>query len=77
MIEEKKKDNRLLFRYAGFATQLIVALGLTVFIGMKIDQWLKFKNPLAVWVLPLLVIIGLIVKVIKDTAPKKPGNEKR
>ena len=68
---DKKKDNSLLYKYAGFATQLVVALGLAVFIGLKIDKWLSFKTPLAVWVLPLVIIIVLIYKAIKDTAPKK------
>lgn len=66
-----KKNNSLLLKYAGFATQLVVALGLSVYLGLKIDQWLHFKTPLAVWILPLVVISAVIYKVIKDTAPKK------
>jgi uncharacterized membrane protein YhiD involved in acid resistance len=66
-----KNNNQLLWKYAGLATQLLVAIGLTVFAGIQLDKWLKFKTPLFVWVLPLLVITGLIVKVIRDTAPKK------
>jgi len=65
------KNNRVLWRYAGMATQFLLAIGIAVFAGLKLDQWLKFKIPLAVWVLPLLVISGIIFKVIKDTAPKK------
>lgn len=67
----EKKDNSLLLKYAGLATQLIIGLGLAVFLGMKTDEWLHFKMPLAVWLLPLVVIAALIYKVIKDTAPKK------
>lgn len=66
-----KSDNSLLWRYAGLATQFLVAIGIAVYAGLWIDKWLKIKNPVAVWVLPLLVIAALIVKVIKDTAPKK------
>jgi hypothetical protein len=66
-----KNNDSLLWKYAGFATQLLVALGLAVLIGLKIDKWSHFKTPLAVWVLPLLIIGALIYKVIKDTAPKK------
>ena len=69
--EKKKTDNRLLWKYAGFATQLIIALGMAVYVGIKLDSVLKFKNPVIVWVLPLLIIVVLIYKVIKDTAPKK------
>jgi len=67
----ERKDNSLLLKYAGLATQLIIGLGLAVFLGLKTDEWLGFKMPLAVWLLPLAVIAALIYKVIKDTAPKK------
>jgi hypothetical protein len=67
----KKNDNRLLLKYVGLATQLFIALGLTVYLGIKIDGWLVLKNPIFVWVLPLIVIGAIIYKVIKDTSPKK------
>ena len=68
---KKKADNSLLWKYTGFATQLTIVLALTVYAGLKLDAFLKFKNPIFVWVLPLLIIVVLIFKVIKDTAPKK------
>jgi len=64
-------DNRILWRYAGLATQFLVAIAAAVYGGMKIDEWLSFKNPVAVWVLPLLIITGIIIKIIKDTSTKK------
>lgn len=70
-MSNEKRDNSLLWKYTGFATQLIVALGIAVFLGIKTDGWLGFTVPLAVWILPLAVISALIYKVIKDTAPKK------
>ena len=69
--DKKKADNSLLWKYAGFATQLTVALALSVYVGIKLDSFFTFKNPIIVWVLPLLIIVVLIYKVIKDTAPKK------
>ncbi len=68
---KKKTDNSLLLKYAGLATQLLIGLGLAVFVGLKIDQWINIKMPVAVWLLPLLVIAALIYKVIKDTTIKK------
>jgi uncharacterized membrane protein YhiD involved in acid resistance len=68
---QKKNDNGLLWKYAGLATQLLVALGIALFAGIKIDGWLKLKSPIASWVFPLLVISAIIYKVIKDTTPKK------
>lgn len=66
-----KPNNNLLWKYAGLATQFLVGIGLAVFAGLKLDEWLKIKMPLAVWVLPLLLIIAVIIKVVKDTAKKK------
>ena len=51
--------------------QLFAAIGIAVFIGYKTDQWLNWKFPLLVWVLPVIVIIGIIIKIFKDTASKK------
>jgi hypothetical protein len=66
-----KPNNNLLWKYAGLATQFLVGIGLAVFAGMKIDKWLKINTPLAVWVLPLLLITAVIIKIVKDTAQKK------
>ncbi len=68
---DKNDSKNILWKYAGLGTQFIVAIGLSVFAGIKIDEWLDFKSPLAVWVLPLLIIAVIIYKVIRDTAPKK------
>ncbi len=64
-------NNRLLMKYAGLTMQVMVALALAVFVGIKLDKWLSFKTPLFVWVLPLLVIIVMIWQIIKDTSKKK------
>ncbi len=66
-----KPNNNLLWRYAGLATQFLVGIGIAVYGGLQLDKWLKIKIPLAVWVLPLLLITGVIYKIIKDTAKKK------
>jgi len=62
--------NKQLLKYAGLATQFLVGIGLSVYIGILLDRWLKFQIPIAVWVLPLLLITGVIIKIIKDTGSK-------
>mgnify|MGYP001554828572 FL=1 len=57
-------------RYAGLGAQFLIAIALGIFAGLKIDEWLKFSFPLLVWLLPLLIIIGMIIKIIKDTDKK-------
>ena len=66
-----QNNNQSLLKYAGLATQFAVAIGVAIFIGIKIDEWLKLKNPICVWVLPLVIIIAIIFKIIKETSPKK------
>ena len=67
----KQDNNSLLLKYAGLTTQLAVAIGLSVYLGIKIDGWLQLTSPILVWVLPLIVIAAVIYKIIKETAPKK------
>ncbi len=65
-----KKKNSQLWQYAGMATQFLVAIGAGLFIGLKADSWLKFQTPLLVWMLPLLIIVGVIIKLIRDTGKR-------
>jgi hypothetical protein len=67
----EKKRNVNLFKYASMGTQFLVGIGIGVFIGLKADGWLKLKIPLLVWILPLLIIVGFTLKLIKDTSKKK------
>jgi len=60
-----------MLKYAGMATQFLVSIGLAVFIGYKADKWLHISFPVLVWTLPLLVIIAMTYKVIKETSGKK------
>ncbi len=68
---DKQPQNRnLLLQYFTFAWQLIAGLGLSVYLGIVIDKWLKTSMPLLVWILPLLVLTGMMIKVIRDTTKK-------
>ena len=71
MLSDRKESNRQLMRYAGMAAQFMVSIGLGIFLGLKLDTWLNISFPLLVWVLPLLLIIGIIVKIIIETSEKK------
>jgi F0F1-type ATP synthase assembly protein I len=77
MTEKQPSNNRnLLLQYAGFAFEVIAGIGVAVYAGLKLDSWLKTKHPLLIWLLPLIVIIALIVKAIKDTSTKNGNKEK-
>lgn len=60
-------------RYASLGTQLLAAIGLSVFIGIKLDKWLH-TSPLLTCILPLLVLAGIFYKLARETKP--PKNEK-
>ena len=64
-------NNKSLWKYAGMATQFLVAIAIAVYGGMQLDKWIKPGMPLAVWLLPLLFITGIILKIIRDTSTKK------
>jgi len=60
-----------MMKYAGMATQFLVSIGLSVYIGFKADRWLQISFPVLVWTIPLLVIIFTIYKLIKETSSRK------
>lgn len=70
MKEKLRQNNRLIYQYLGLASQLIISLAIAVYAGVLADRWLKLQFPLFVWVLPLAVVIGMIIKAIKDTSNK-------
>ena len=71
MPSTNKSNNKLLLQYAGLATQLLVLLAITVWTGIKLDKWLKFTTPLFTWVLPIVAIVALMIKIIKDTSKRE------
>lgn len=58
-------------RYAGLGAQILASIGIAVFVGLKLDQWIHMPFPLLVWLLPLVVVSLIIYKLIKETSAKK------
>ena len=65
-----KPDNSTLMQYAGFAAQLAVGLLLAVYAGMWLDKQAGLSIPIMIWLLPLLLLIVMLIKVVKDTSKK-------
>ncbi|MDP1810959.1 MAG: hypothetical protein Q8K66_06090 [Sediminibacterium sp.] len=59
-----------LMQYAGYAVQLAVGLGLAVWAGIWADRKIAVGIPVLSWLLPLVVLIGMLIKVVKDTSKK-------
>lgn len=57
-------------RYAGLATQWMVMLGLAVFLGLKLDSFLK-TTPIFVVLLPVVALTGSLIQLIKELNKKK------
>ncbi len=69
-MQEPKQRNSL-YRYSGLAMQFLVSLGIAVLLGLKADRWLNLSLPVFVWLLPLLVLVGLMINIIKETSKRK------
>lgn len=69
-MNKEKNNNRLLYQYAGMAFQMLAAIGFGVFAGIQADKWINTPVPILLWVLPLLIVIAMIVKAVKDTSKK-------
>ena len=64
---------RELLRYAGLSSEVAASIAIAVLLGIKADKWLKVSFPILSWCLPLLVIVVLIIKLIKDSSGKNDG----
>ncbi len=56
-------------RYAGLGSQIMAALALSVFAGIRLDKWLH-TFPLLACVLPLLVLSALFYRLFRETGKK-------
>lgn len=66
---EDNKQN-ILATYGSLGMQMLVGVGLAAYGGMWIDKKIGIAIPIFIWLFPLLVIVVMIVKLIKDTTPK-------
>ncbi len=64
-----RKDQRN--RYAGLASQWAAGLSITLFGGRRLDRYFHFEKPLLTWLLPLVFILGMLIKLIVETGKNK------
>lgn len=71
-VEDKKKRNSDLLQYAGLATQWLVLLGVSLWIGMKLDALISETARIFTIALPLLALIVSLWQLIRKLdKPKK------
>lgn len=72
-LSSKNKSPNSIWKYAGLTTQFFAGIGGMMYLGWWIDKWLAIKTPIVIWILPLLFIIGMIIRIIVDNK-KTPKN---
>jgi len=72
---ERQPDDRRreLLRWAGLSSEVVASVGISVYLGVKGDKWLKPTFPILSWLLPLLVIVVLLINLIRAGSKKKNG----
>ena len=70
MKDSHNNSQNSLMQYAGYAGQLAVGLILAVYAGMWVDKQIAIRIPIFIWLLPLLLLIVMLIKVVKDTSKK-------
>ena len=65
---QDKPNRNILLYYSGMAAQFLVVIGIMVFAGLKVDNYMGVSFPVFVWLLPLIIIAGLIIKAVRDTS---------
>jgi F0F1-type ATP synthase assembly protein I len=53
-------------KYSGLAIQILAAIGVSGWIGYRLDQWLKMKFPIFMIVLGLLGFAGVMYQVYRS-----------
>lgn len=53
-------------RYTGMAMQMLVTIGVGVFLGIKLDEWLETKTPWFTIGCSLFFIMAALVSLIKS-----------
>ena len=72
--QQPDSNKQFFMRYASLGTQLLVAIGLSVFAGLKADKWLH-TSPLLACILPLLVLSVIFYKLFRETGGPKKNDE--
>jgi hypothetical protein len=58
-------------RYSNIAFQMFAIIGIGIFGGVKLDQWLHLRFPVFTVLLSILSVAAAIYSVVKDLLKKK------
>lgn len=63
--QKPKKQVDDFIKYSGMAFEMVAIMGVGVFMGVKIDQWLKLDFPAFTLGLMVLSVVGAIYHAIR------------
>jgi hypothetical protein len=73
----RQGKNSDLLRYAGLGTQLLVALGIAVYLGRLVDSnWIRSTIPIATVLFPLVVLFAIIYSLVRQTSKRRNDDPK-
>jgi hypothetical protein len=64
-LEEEKSPNNFL-KYSNLGMQLLLVIGVSSWVGLKIDEFLEFKFPVFLLTLMLLSLGGMMYKLYRS-----------
>jgi F0F1-type ATP synthase assembly protein I len=63
--KKQKKQIDDFIRYSSLAFEMIAIMGIGVWVGIKLDQWLKLSFPAFTLALMILSVVGAIYHAIR------------
>lgn len=64
--ESKKKQYNAALKYSGMGMQMLIGIGLGVFIGGKLDAYFETEQPIYTAILALVFLGVIMYSVLKD-----------
>jgi len=62
---QKKPSKNEALKYAGMGTQMLIAIGIGVFIGKKLDAYFQTERPVYTAVLALVFLVVVMYSILK------------
>lgn len=70
-----EKGNQQWMRFASTGSQMLGAIVASVWLGIWIDSKTKTLIPWFALTLPVLTVVGLLIRIMKETRPKRDANK--
>ncbi len=66
-----KNNEKSYLIYLSYGIQLMCGAGIAIWLGDLIDEKIKTKIPLFIWILPLIILVLMLVKMVKEFSGKQ------